>query len=46
MVFVPRGLNLQPHILTAHENPSCKHTYGQAVSWKTVAVGVELNLET
>lgn len=46
MVFVPRGLNLQPYILTAHGNPSCEHTYGQAISGKTVAVRVELNLET
>lgn len=39
MVFVPRGLNLQPHILTANENPSCEHTYGQAISGKTSGCG-------
>lgn len=39
MVFVPRGLNLQPHILTTNENPSCEHTYGQAISGKTSGCG-------
>lgn len=39
MVSMPRGLSLEPHILTAHGNPSCEHTYGQAISGKKSACG-------
>lgn len=36
---MPCGLNLEPHMLTAHGNPSCEHTHGQAISGKNSACG-------